>query len=148
MGIGKNGGKIGLCWVNVPFGWKGIDCMNSGRKIRKLRRDKDLTQGELAALVGVSATTVCEWERGSYAPCPRNAEKLSIILESDELLALLAGRKTPPEAARKLEGFNAIVSGLVEAKDYTRRMSEHMSQPMKQALLSLAFSIVDELADS
>ena len=122
--------------------------MRCDELIRRLRRNKDLTQVELAMLVGVSVTAVCEWERGPYAPCPRNAERLSYVLESDELLAsLLDGREKATAAARRAAGFNAIVSGLADARDYIRCMSD-MSQPMKQTLLSLAFSIVDELTDS
>ncbi|WP_368501512.1 helix-turn-helix transcriptional regulator [uncultured Cloacibacillus sp.] len=68
--------------------------MNRGEQIRRLRRTKDLTQVELAMLVGVSVTAVCEWERGAYSPCPRNAERLSYVLESDDLLtSLLEGHK-------------------------------------------------------
>lgn len=111
--------------------------MNCGEQIRRLRRNKDLTQVELSMLVGVSVTAVCGWERGSYAPCPRNAERLSFVLESDELLAsLLDGRKMFPATVRRTEGIDAIVSGLADAMDYVRRMSEHMSQPMRQTLLS------------
>lgn len=58
--------------------------MNRGEQIRRLRRVKDLTQMELAMLVGVSVTAVCEWERGAYSPCPGNAERLSYVLESDD----------------------------------------------------------------
>ena len=123
--------------------------MNRGEQIRRLRRTKDLTQVELAMLVGVSVTAVCEWERGAYSPCPRNAERVSYVLESDDLLtSLLEGHKKNTEAAHRAEGFNAIESGLADARDYVRHMSEHLSEPMRQTLLSLAFSIVDELADS
>lgn len=123
--------------------------MNRGEMIRRHRRAKDLTQVELAMLVGVSVTAVCAWERGAYSPCPGNAERLSYVLESDDLLtSLLEGHKNPTEAARVAEGFNAIVSGLADARNYVGRMSGHLSEPMRQTLLSLAFSIVDELADS
>ena len=122
--------------------------MKRGEQIRRLRRDKELTQSELAMLVGVSVTTVCGWERGSYAPCPRNAERLAYVLESDELLSsLLDGRKRNTEAVRRAEGFDAVVSGFANASDYVGRMSKHLSQPMRQTLLSLAFGIVDELSD-
>lgn len=39
-----------------------------GQRIRALRRDKKLTQGDLAKIVGVSAPNVTGWEKDAYAP--------------------------------------------------------------------------------
>lgn len=39
-----------------------------GQRIRALRREKRLTQGELAKIVGVSAPNVTGWEKDAYAP--------------------------------------------------------------------------------
>ena len=39
-----------------------------GQRIRALRREKKLTQGELAKIVGVSAPNVTGWEKDAYAP--------------------------------------------------------------------------------
>lgn len=39
-----------------------------GQRIRALRREKHLTQGELAKIVGVSAPNVTGWEKDAYAP--------------------------------------------------------------------------------
>ena len=38
--------------------------MNIGTKIRELRRARDLTQDELAELLGVSYQAVSKWETG------------------------------------------------------------------------------------
>lgn len=45
-----------------------------GQRIRALRREKNLTQGDLAKIVGVSAPNVTGWEKDAYAP---KAEPLS-----------------------------------------------------------------------
>ncbi len=37
--------------------------LNFGEKIRKLRREHDLTQDELAQAIGVSYQSVSKWER-------------------------------------------------------------------------------------
>lgn len=44
------------------------------QRIRALRREKNLTQGDLAKIVGVSAPNVTGWEKDAYAP---KAEPLS-----------------------------------------------------------------------
>ncbi len=42
--------------------------LNFGEKIRKLRRDRDLTQDELAQAIGVSYQSVSKWERDDGYP--------------------------------------------------------------------------------
>ena len=42
--------------------------MNIGEKIKKLRKNKDMNQGELAKVVGVSLDTVSRWETGKRKP--------------------------------------------------------------------------------
>ena len=39
-----------------------------GQRIRALRHEKNLTQGDLAKIVGVSAPNVTGWEKDAYAP--------------------------------------------------------------------------------
>ncbi|WP_436897743.1 LexA family protein [Acinetobacter gyllenbergii] len=39
-----------------------------GQRIRALRREQNLTQGDLAKIVGVSAPNVTGWEKDAYAP--------------------------------------------------------------------------------
>lgn len=45
---------------------KNIETM--GQRIRALRREKNLTQGDLAKVVGVSAPNVTAWEKDAYVP--------------------------------------------------------------------------------
>lgn len=37
--------------------------LNLGNKLRQLRRERDLTQEEVAADLGISAQSVSKWER-------------------------------------------------------------------------------------
>ena len=53
-------------------------------KIKKLRKNKNLTQSELANIAGVTKTAVYNWERGSYSP------------DGDNLIKEV--EVTPPEA--------------------------------------------------
>ncbi len=63
-----------------------------GRKISELRKDKNMTQMELADQMGISFQAVSNWERGNSMPdiskLPELAEVLNVSL--DELL----GEKT------------------------------------------------------
>lgn len=55
-----------------------------GRNIRRARRYADLTQGELAAQVGVSSLmAISRWERGEHRPSDESLVKLSQILGRD-----------------------------------------------------------------
>jgi transcriptional regulator with XRE-family HTH domain len=51
--------------------------------IKKLRKEKNMTQIELAAKVGVSLTTIRNWEYGASTPNEENMKKLEEILENE-----------------------------------------------------------------
>ena len=44
--------------------------------IKKLRKEKDMTQYELAAKLGVSNTTIRKWEHNVGSPSEENKKKL------------------------------------------------------------------------
>ena len=56
--------------------------------IKKLRKEKKLTQEELGNLIGVSGKAVSKWERGQSLPDVAIIKKLSdnLGISSDELL--------------------------------------------------------------
>lgn len=58
-----------------------------GAKFRRLRRAHDLSQEKVAQTLGVSTSTVCEWERGSM-PRVDDAFRLAQLLGTtlDELM--------------------------------------------------------------
>lgn len=47
--------------------------MWTGTQIRKARKERGLTQGEMASVMGCRLQTISEWETGLYAP--KNAYK-------------------------------------------------------------------------
>ena len=51
-----------------------------GERVRKLRRDADLTQEQLAAAAGVSVDFLSLVERGINAPSFENLEKIAAAL--------------------------------------------------------------------
>ena len=52
-----------------------------GKRLRKLRRNKDLTQEQLAEQIGVSGDFIGQIERGLRSPSFENLQRLSEVLE-------------------------------------------------------------------
>lgn len=73
-----------------------MDTRQTGALIRALREERELTQLQLAQLVGVSDKAVSKWERGGGCPdvslLPALANNLSTTVET-----LLAGSLSPDE---------------------------------------------------
>lgn len=84
-----------------------MEASNSGRYIRKNRKLKNLSQEELADLVGVSRNTISDWENG----------KVSIKYENAETLAEVFG-VTAPEIimGEDLTGLNPETREALSAK--------------------------------
>jgi DNA-binding transcriptional regulator YiaG len=57
------------------------DPKNLGERIRKKRMDLGLTMREIAESLGVSETTVYNWEIRNRKPYRRTEEKLKVILK-------------------------------------------------------------------
>ncbi len=53
-----------------------------GRRIRYRRRMIDMTQEQLAALLGTRQVHVADWERGAYRPRPARLEAIARVLET------------------------------------------------------------------
>jgi transcriptional regulator with XRE-family HTH domain len=54
-----------------------------GKRLRKLRRNKDITQEQLAEMIGVSADFVSQMERGVNGPSFDTLQKIALVLEVD-----------------------------------------------------------------
>ena len=57
----------GRCYTEIIPGKKG-DLMAKNLKLKAARAEKDMTQGDLAAAVGVSRQTINMIEKGEYNP--------------------------------------------------------------------------------
>lgn len=71
-----------------------MDCAKVGQLILQLRREKGLTQRQLADTLGISNKTVSKWECGRGAPDVSLWRELSSVLGAD-LLRLLQGELAP-----------------------------------------------------
>ena len=83
-----------------------MDAVKTGRLISKLRREKQLTQLELAQLLGVTDKAVSRWETGRGMPDLGILESLSAVLDVSiaELIRgerVAEGMKEMPSRRRK-----------------------------------------------
>lgn len=53
-----------------------------GRRLRQIRRRKDLTQEQIAAITGLSVEFISSIERGRNAPSFETIEKLAKVLDT------------------------------------------------------------------
>ncbi|MBU1397046.1 MAG: helix-turn-helix domain-containing protein [Gammaproteobacteria bacterium] len=73
-----------------------------GVRIKRLRIASGLTQGQLAALIGISSTAVGNWESGEFLPKVRYLAKLAGALGID-VSELLDAAKCIDELAEEVQ---------------------------------------------
>ena len=73
-----------------------MDQEKIGQFIGQLRKEKNMTQKELAAQIGVSDKTISKWETGNGLPDISSFDALCRALEIN-VNELLSGEKLPPE---------------------------------------------------
>ena len=86
-------------------------------RLTQLRREHNLAQHDLASFVGVSQSTLSDWERGEISPDTHYLDKLSNVFNvtADYLLGRTEQKNSPlPEVGNGLDGdydeeYNALV---------------------------------------
>jgi Predicted transcriptional regulators len=86
-----------------------MDLVKTGKFLQELRKEKGLTQEQLAELMGVARRTVSRWETGSNMP------DMDILMDLSDLYAV---------------DLREILNG--------ERKSERMDQEMKETVLQVA----------
>lgn len=80
-----------------------MDQKKSGLFIRDLRKEKGMSQKQFAAILNVSESAVCKWEKGVNLPDTLNLQTISDMFQIT-VNELLAGERMPvPELKLKLE---------------------------------------------
>ena len=89
--------------------------MSIGDRIIELRKQKAISQGQLAEIVGVSRQAVSKWVSGQNSPDTIKLIHLADILDTDvEYLA--TGRKTPKEEPPIILNMVKKVDKIVEVE--------------------------------
>jgi transcriptional regulator with XRE-family HTH domain len=76
---------------------------NLGAKVRRLRREREMTVSELAANVGVSRPTIWAWEKGKHVPRPGRISSLAQALDVPEDQLILSERPHASEGSLALD---------------------------------------------
>ncbi len=90
--------------------------MTLGEKIQKHRKEKSMSQEELAALLGVSRQAVSKWELNDTIPDTENVIQLGKILEVSLDYLLKPERETPDEGGDTVTAGN-VTAGSFQAYD-------------------------------
>jgi XRE family transcriptional regulator, regulator of sulfur utilization len=91
--------------------------MNLGKAIKELRKQKELSQSQLAELVEISQTSLSQIESGQKRPSSKNLKKISSVLEiSEPMLFILATEKEdiPEEKKHLYDILYPSIEGLVK----------------------------------
>ena len=101
--------------------------MSIGERITNLRKQNDLTQGQLATLMEVSRQAISKWEHDQASPDTLNLIKLAEVLNSDiEYLATGQEKADPadvePIVMTVVKEVEKVVETVVEKPIIRRRI--------------------------
>ena len=86
--------------------------MSVGERISELRKEQNLSQGELASLMDVSRQAVSKWENDQTSPDAMNLIRLADVLDTD-IEFLTTGRRNygrrPPVVIKTTETIEKVV---------------------------------------
>lgn len=91
--------------------------MSVGERIAELRKQQNISQGQIAKALGVSRQAVSKWENDQSAPDTLNLIRLANLLDTDtEYLAtgVHSKVKTPPAVVHVVQKVDNIVEKVVE----------------------------------
>lgn len=80
-----------------------------GQRIKRIRKEKDLTQEKLAELLNISTEHLSRIETGSYRPSLALIEKISEIFETDEQTIMFGNiieAQKSNELSEKIDGLS------------------------------------------
>ena len=85
-----------------------------GKKLRQLRKEKNLTQKQLATLIGVKNSVISFYEVGDRFPSPEVIRKLAIALHVSTDYLLNVEKKESLDISDLNEHEKALVRSLVD----------------------------------
>ena len=109
--------------------------MSIGERIISLRKDKNLSQGQLASLLEVSRQAVSKWENDQTTPDTLKLIQLADVLNTDvEYLA--TGRVTEPKIEQVIVKVPEIQEKIVE-KTVEKPVIKYVEKPVIQTVEKL-----------
>lgn len=89
-----------------------------GERIQSNRKKKDRSQAEFSEKLGVSPTTVSNWENGNSYPNDANVEKIAELLEID--VHSLTHQETTETKQKKSTDTDAVTATVTKKRGQTR----------------------------
>jgi len=86
-----------------------------GQKLRQLRKDNNLSQKQLASLIGVQNSVISFYELGDRVPSPEVIKKLAVTLHVSADYLLGIEKKATVDVSGLSDNDIAIVRALTEA---------------------------------
>ena len=116
--------------------------MSIGERIIELRNKKEISQGALAQILGVSRQAISKWENDQSSPDTLHLIKLADILDT-EVEYLATGRKPVYEEAPIVINMVKRVDKVVE-KPITRKIVrvKYIRNPLEYIILAIVCLII------
>ena len=109
--------------------------MSIGERITSLRRDAELSQGQLAAILEVSRQAVSKWENDQTSPDTLKLIRLADVLKT-EVEYLATGRKKEPIVQEVIVKVPEIQEKIVE-KTVEKPVFRYIEKPVVQTVEKL-----------
>ena len=104
-----------------------MDKERTGQLITELRKEKGLTQKQLADALNVTDKAVSKWERGLSFPDVSMLEPLSELL-GVSIMEILAGERQPKDGTLTREEAQELINASVELSDKEIRHKKERSR--------------------
>ena len=95
--------------------------LNIGETIKKLRKEREITQEEFAEMLGVSCQSVSRWENGACYPDIELIPTIAAFfgISTDKLMGICAISRKPSALAKLRNAFALPVRGLPNSQTIT-----------------------------
>ncbi|MED0758306.1 helix-turn-helix transcriptional regulator [Aneurinibacillus thermoaerophilus] len=108
-----------------------------GQRIKQRRKERKMTQAQVAKELGIDNTTVSKWESDTYQPDAENLKKLAnLLLTTTDYLTGRTNDPSPKESDKKMNLF--FYDGLEGYEDLSpeeqEAFREHMYEEARQAI--------------
>jgi len=118
-----------------------MDKEKTGQLIAQLRKDKGLTQKQLAEALNVTDKAVSKWERGLSFPDISMLEPIAEILDIS-IMEILAGARQDKNETMTLEDASKMIKESVELGDEEIRHKKEMSRIIIILLVVLSLLLI------
>ena len=118
-----------------------MDKEKTGQLISQLRKDKGLTQKQLADALNVTDKAVSKWERGLSFPDISMLEPIAEILDIS-IMEILAGARQDKNETMTLEDASKMIKESVELGDEQIRHKKEMSRVIIILLVVLSLLLI------